>query len=234
MMRAWIVAVGLSLAFLGFQPAAVWAAGAVTLSPTKLSVKGKAASLTVVNDSDTPSLFQVDTLAWTAALPAMETMSTNELIAVPVVFEVPAGGRQVVRLGLREPITGGLEKTYRLILTEVPTGQGPSGGVAFNFRYSLPVFVTPADALARPVWSIIETRQGPVVELANQGTAHLHLEAIRIESADGDPIVSQQEQAYLLPEEVKRWSLDRRSVDRNQIHIRASSNLGILEATLQP
>jgi hypothetical protein len=80
---------------------------------------------------------------------------TRGLLAVPAVFNLAAGARQVIRVASREAAASDIETAYRLLITEVPTATPETAaGIRFALRLSLPVFITPPGAVAAPEWTL--------------------------------------------------------------------------------
>ena len=126
-------------------------AATLQVSPVRITISadGKAGVVRLHNQSDVPTLVQVEALAWNDAADLAEVPRTNEILAVPPVFEIAAGAEQLIRLALRKPLTTDTEAAYRLLITEVPRAVGDgTEGVSFALRLNLPVFVTPEGALA--------------------------------------------------------------------------------------
>ena len=102
-------------------------------------------------------MVQVQTFAWPRSPASADLEPTRDLLAVPPVFELAGNAQQIIRVALRGAAAGEREQAYRLLITEVPRGGAPGTGVRFALRLSLPVFVTPAGAEPRPVWSLRRT-----------------------------------------------------------------------------
>lgn len=181
-------------------------AGSFTVVPTRLVLEAgrQSASLSVRNDGQDPVLVQIEPLRWTRAVPAIETVPADELLAVPTVFRLAPGGEQTVRVGLRRPFQGEQEATYRLLVSEVPTPQAaPEGGVRFALRFSIPVFVTPAQALPRLVPELVQRDGRWLLLLHNRGTAHLRLAAMRLFRTGGNTPLVEADPGYLLAGETR-------------------------------
>ncbi|MDA8656068.1 fimbria/pilus periplasmic chaperone [Luminiphilus sp.] len=77
-------------------------------------------ALTVRNDGTEPASLQMEMLNWSQAQGQDVLTPTRELLANPPIFTVPAGGSQLVRVGLRRAPDGQRELTYRIVLQELP------------------------------------------------------------------------------------------------------------------
>ena len=102
--------------------ASVASAASLGVSPVRvtLSESQSMGSLTVRNDGTEPASLQMEMLNWSQAEGQDVLMPTRELLANPPIFTVPAGGSQLVRVGLRRAPDGQRELTYRLVLQELP------------------------------------------------------------------------------------------------------------------
>ena len=187
------------------------AAAALSVAPTRLELAPGIGSdaVTLRNDGDRSVLVQVDTFRWTGPLNDEALEPTRELLAVPSVFRVPPGARQVIRVALRKPFAGTVEEAYRLLIAEVPEeDDGQRGGVRFALRLSLPVFVTPPGAQARPEWSLRRRGNGYLLVLRNTGNAHIRIRSLRLRSQSGDVVIAPDEPAaYVLAGGRHVWKL---------------------------
>ena len=109
----------------------VWAsvakAASFGVSPVRvtLSESQSMGALTVRNDGTEPASLQMEMLNWSQAQGQDVLTPTRELLANPPIFTVPAGGSQLVRVGLRRAPDGQRELTYRIVLQELPPPQIP-------------------------------------------------------------------------------------------------------------
>ena len=152
------------------------------VSPTRLELDpGRPAGvLTITNDGEAPLLLQIETFAWRAGVATADLEPTREIVAVPPMVKLAPGERQIVRVARRRSETPAVEETYRILVTEVPSGDPAAGGVRLALRMSLPVFVTPPGARAEPRWRIERGPQGSVLVVANRGRAHLHIRQLEL------------------------------------------------------
>src|SRR4029079_19830605 len=65
---------------------------------------------------------------------------TTDLLASPPIFELVPGGVQTVRLALRRPADPDRERSYRIVVSEVPGPPQPAfTGAQFALKLRLPV-----------------------------------------------------------------------------------------------
>ncbi len=118
----------------------------------------------------------------------------------PTLLSVPPGASRILRVGtLSAPEAQ--EATYRLLVTELPKGDGPKGQIAMRLRMSIPVFLTPKGATAEPALSELAVVDGAVqVTLRNTGTAHTRARTVRLtaEAADGTALLDRALPAWYL------------------------------------
>jgi len=149
----------------------------VHVAPVMVTLTGSdtITSVRVRNGRDAPVAFEVEAFQWTQANGADVLVRSAELLIAPGVFEVAAGGEQIVRLGVRAPAEH-TERAFRILLREIPRPRN-AGGLAFALEFSLPVFVSPPAARADVEARIEQGEGGPVLRLANLGAAHVQLSA---------------------------------------------------------
>ncbi len=178
----------------------------VTLSETQ-----QMGAVTVRNDSIEPVSMQLEVLNWSQEAGKDVLTPSRELLANPPIFTVPAGGSQLVRVGLRRAPDGQRELTYRIALQELPPPPKPDFmGSRMLMRVSLPVFVLP-EVDAKPVlrWQATRTSQGGLkVSLTNNGNAHIQIANFKLSMpGSAQPWVTKQSSEYVLPGQSRDWNL---------------------------
>jgi fimbrial chaperone protein len=186
-------------------------AGSIAVSPVRLDLSARQ-PVTVVkvrNDGTEPSVVQLDIVSW--AQDATEDVygATSELLATPPIFTVPAGGSQVVRVGLRRGPDAERELTYRLFLQEIPPAAEPGfQGMRMALRIGVPVFVAPnAKAKQELRWRAVMAAGGGIkVSLANSGTEHVKIADLQLAMVDGGHASQvQRVSTYVLPGQSREW-----------------------------
>lgn len=158
---------------------------AITISPVliELTPSQRVVSVTISNPSDQAMNFQVETLAWSQPDGSNHFEPTEDLLVAPPIAEIPPQGSQIFRVMLRQPLSGTVEQTYRLVLEDVSEVLNPEPGVvAIRFRHNLPVYVTlPGEAKAAPRWSRCAAAAGKgCVRLDNDGSRRLRVSALTV------------------------------------------------------
>lgn len=209
-------------------------ATSLSVAPTRvdLTADARSGSVSLDNTGDLATTVQVQTFAWRGGNSIEELEPTRGLLAVPAVFNLPAGGRQVIRVASREDVPGNVETAYRIVITEVPsTGPDSAAGIRFALRLSLPVFITPRDAVAVPTWTA--SADGRSLDVRNEGTAHLHVRRLVIrDQASGSVLTSIDSPSYVLAQTAHSWP-DVLPAGGRAVLVEAQTNLGALSVVLE-
>ena len=193
--------------------ASVASAASLGVSPVRvtLSESQSMGAFTVRNDGTEPASLQMEMLNWSQAEGQDVLTPTRELLANPPIFTVPAGGSQLVRVGLRRAPDGQRELTYRIVLQELPPPPNPDfNGTRMLMRISLPVFVLPKiDAKPVLLWQATRTPQGALkISLTNNGNAHIQIANFKLSlPGSAQPWVTRESAEYVLPGQGRDWNL---------------------------
>ena len=162
-------------------------ATSVDINPVRVDLAGqnRPAELRLTNTGDAELSVQVDALAWEQDLDGADQLTeTDELLAVPPLFTIAPGDRQIVRIGYLGEPPGAFEKSFRLLVTELasPAEQNDGGsGLAMRMRFSIPAFVAPSLGAARgeiELRDVASVDGRTVVTIANSGTGHVRLSRV--------------------------------------------------------
>lgn len=194
--------------FLSLATAGMSEAASLAVSPIRVEVLQPASSgaVTLRNESARPIVGQVRVFEWTLRDGKDNFATTDHVIASPPIVQIAAGSEALVRL-IRiqgEPING--EKSYRLVVDEVPDANRVRNmGVNLAIRYALPLFFVHPDASpSRLVWSI-ENRSGRrVLVAANSGDrsvriSDLSIGGVKISSGLAGYVLGRSERVFDLP-----------------------------------
>jgi fimbrial chaperone protein len=181
-----------------------------------LAPAARSAELKLTNVSNAALSVQVDVREWSQDFDGSEQLAdTRALLVVPPIFTIPPGERQIVRIGKLGAPAEDVEKSFRVLVTELAGARAENVAPALNMRLrlSIPVFVAP---IARPaaadiaVEDVAATEDGTRVTLHNTGNAHAKIERIDVRS-DGDwsalPVETVSSLRYLLPDARARLAL---------------------------
>ena len=176
-----------------------------------LSENQKMGTLTLRNGGTEPMSMQLEVLNWSQEEGNGVFTPTRELIVNPPIFTIPAGGSQLIRVGLRRAPDAQRELTYRIFLQELPPPPSPDfQGAKMLMRVSLPVFVLPK-VTAKPVlrWHAVRTSDGALkISLSNSGNAHIQIANFSLSlPGSAQPWITQQTSNYVLIGQSFDWIL---------------------------
>lgn len=173
-------------------PAPVAAAG-LQVSPVSVTLTAQetADGLTLSNVGDATVHAQVRVYRWRQGAEGdVLEPSTGLAISPPMVALEPGRSQlvRVIRTG-QVPTAGAAEDAYRIVVDELPIADPDArGGLAFVFRYSLPVFVEPAGPEAKPelAWKLVEVDGRIALEVRNSGRKHAQVADVAVRWSDGE------------------------------------------------
>lgn len=186
-------------------------AGAQALLVEPVSIRlapGQMASaLTVTNQGDTDSAFQIRGYVWSQEGDEDKLAPTDELLVSPPIGTIAAGASQVVRVVLRHPPQD-REATYRILFDQIPPPAAP-GTVRIALRLSIPIFALPATRAAPHLqWRIVREKDAAYLVGVNDGNAHERVREIAVAVADGVTLKADANQLpYILAGATRRWRL---------------------------
>jgi fimbrial chaperone protein len=221
-------------------------AGSFSVSPLRIdfSSVAKTGALTVRSQQDGDVMLEVQVMLWEQVDGKDRLTPTRDVLVSPVVFSLPPNGSQLVRVALQRPVDPQRELSYRLILAEVPP-QVQQGFTGLNvaLRMSLPIFVA-AIAATEPAieWTAMRRPGGALDVVArNSGNAHARVLNFSVAPiADTDEPVREQVAAYILPDQVRTWTLDipqkdgSSGTDWRRLRVKGASEAGDFELEISP
>ncbi|MCW0385836.1 hypothetical protein NB722_000375 [Xanthomonas sacchari] len=190
-------------------------AAGVRISPTlvQLAPGETSTDIWLSNTQDRHWQAQVTVYRWRQSDGMDDLESTDEVRASPQSIDIPAQGRQLLRLVRTGPASAN-EGAYRLVLEErtapPDTGAPATQAAPLLLRYSTPVFLSPADPAAAPRLSahLIAGARGPELVVHNRGSAHARLSDLSFVGADGrTQTLFPSLAGYILAGDYKRWPL---------------------------
>lgn len=158
-------------------------------SPVRIYLGPEARSelVTLSNHGDRTVRLQVVAQAWSESPLGEQLLApTDELVVFPSLLTLGPGESRQVRVGV-VGVPATREATYRVIVTELPEPDLPGAphGVVIRTRLSLPVFATPAAAVAHPrVTDLVLGPDGLDFTLVNDGTRHARVGALEVTFED--------------------------------------------------
>ncbi|MGA3400441.1 MAG: molecular chaperone [Acetobacteraceae bacterium] len=216
-------------------------AASLEISPVLVTLAAgqTAATIEVTNHGGAPSAIQARVYRWTQAGDDDALAPTHDIIVSPPIFTIADGGSQTMRLLLRGGIAAGAERSYRLLLDEVPPPNMQNRHVVFALRLSLPVIVR-ASSSGRPTlqWRAQRGASGQTMLTAsNAGAAYDKVRAIDVTLADGShpKVVSRGTNSYILGGAERHWIVqDPHGGPGGPLHLSVTSLTGKSELILTP
>ncbi len=183
------------------------------ISPVSIAFRATqtAAGVTLQNFGDTPLHGQVRVFTWDQKDGEDVLVPATDVVASPPIMEVAPKASQTVRLVRRNGAAPAREQTYRILIDEIPRGDGAATGVAIRLQYSVPVFVAPPDDAAAPrlAWSVVEKGGAWYLRARNEGSLHARIGATTLRTASGKEIqLGKGLLGYALAGRAREWRLD--------------------------
>ncbi len=149
-------------------------AGQLTVAPIRLTMSPTQpnATFTLTNGSNEDGFYQLQLFAWEQENGETALKRQQDLIITPPVTMIPGNSDQVVRVVRQRPTVSDREKSYRLIISEVPDTESERGAqLKVLLRLSVPVFA--GDKSQTHALSV--TRQQNRFVIHNHGDGHARL-----------------------------------------------------------
>jgi fimbrial chaperone protein len=165
--------------------------------------------LRLTNKGDSDLRLQVHAVKWSTDGHIETQVNTDEVILNPPIFTIKPGQQQFLRFGLRSVTQTAKEQSYRLIVDEIPdkTSVGEKLGLRTVLRVSIPVFINPVQKNVHVIWHLVRKGQQYILVADNSGDTHIKINGFAIVDDKGTPIVTNNDPAYILPEQRKEWPL---------------------------
>jgi fimbrial chaperone protein len=193
-------------------------AGSLSVMPVvvALSAHKVREAITVTNQGAERVTTHVDVVSWTQSDGKDVFAPTTDVLLNPGVFTLEPGQAQVLRLGWRGQPPIDSERTYRILLREVPPAaptQTPPGALPSQVRVLLelriPIYVAPHQVVHRPEW---QTRRvdGDTLEVRfrNQSNVHTVVHGLQLASGSGAPLGAPLDvHAAVLAGQERLWTL---------------------------
>jgi fimbrial chaperone protein len=202
-----------SLISLGCLLATKVDAASLEISPVMvtLATGQTAAVIEVQNRGDSATAVQARAYSWTQAGDDDALTPTHDIILSPPIFTLPRGASQTVRLLLRGGGGAGGERSYRLLLDEVPAANAGNKQIVIALRVSLPVIAASASPTPPTLQWRAERGAGgeTVLTAVNTGQAYDRVGAIDVTLSDGShpKVVARGTNTYVLPAAQRHWSV---------------------------
>jgi fimbrial chaperone protein len=163
-------------------------ANSFQVSPIRVNLVPNESStlITLHNESKDRLRLQVSVSAWEENKSGeMVLIPTEEIIFYPTLLTLNPGDQRNVRVGTKNAVVE-KEKSFRIFIEELPSQVTlTTTGVRLLTRMSVPIFIRPAKAQARPGVEQMALRAPEFsFELKNNGNAHFQPRQILVKGAD--------------------------------------------------
>ena len=182
---------------------------AITPINVQMGPGQRAAVLTIVNQGDRETSFQIRAFGWQQNQAGDDQLApTDELLASPPLATVAPGATQIVRLVLRHPPQT-REATYRILFDQL-TPPAEAGRVHVALRLSIPVFAEPTGHLTPDVrWRIVNQEGKLWLVAANNGSRHETFRDMALRTADGGSFkIVVKSPPHILAGGTRRWLIE--------------------------
>lgn len=155
-------------------------ASAYVVSPVSLtlSTDTPAGVFRLVNQDSHGIRISIGAKTWTQEDGQNRQRDTTELIVSPQLADIPAGGTQLIRVGLRDIHAIARERSYRLLFQDLPqSGYGDPASARVWVDYSIPVFFVPEQPAGPQLEYRLRKTDASTLTLtiANNGDVHAKL-----------------------------------------------------------
>lgn len=193
------------------------------VAPVRIYMKTRERSvaLTVFNNSDEELLVQSELFTWRQSPAGEEQMEqTDEVALSPPIARIPANSRQVFRLVRIGPPPVDEERTYRIILREVPEATRSANakkGVQLAMAFSLPIFMLPNSGKTVLICSAGSAKADSLrVICENKGNIHTLIHTLTVTDSTGAKQARLEPAGYVLPGAKRTFELKASSTLRLQ------------------
>ncbi len=237
-MRKIIKAISTSLTLIATCAPVSAASLQVTPINIEVAAPGAATTVTLNNPGTTPLKAQIRVYRWSLVNGQEHLEPATDVIASPPVAALQPKTDYTVRLVRlsKQPVT--VEETYRLLIDEIPDKSNASGVVvAMAFRYSIPVFFTPANpGNGALTWSATRQNGKLFVSATNSGTRRVRLADLSVGDGNGkSTVIAKGLAGYVLARSSKSWVAPDVSKSANSpLLIEAQGDNGPINASALP
>lgn len=212
----WVIPVGAMLCALSAQ------AGSLSVMPVVVALSDHKVreAITVTNQGDERVTTHVDVVSWTQSDGKDIFAPTTDVLLNPGVFTLEPGQVQVLRLGWRGQPPLDTERSYRILLREVPPAaptQAPSTSLAgalpsqvrVLLELRIPIYVAPRQVVHRPEWQTRRVDGDTLdVHFSNLSNVHTVVHDLQLVSGSGAPLGDPLDvHAAVLAGQERHWSL---------------------------
>ena len=168
-----------------------------------------ATTIEVANRGGVAAAIQLRAFAWSQDGDKDVLTPTQDIILSPPIFTLAKDASQTIRLLLRRGAKAAGERTYRLLIDEVPPTNASAQQVQVAMRVSLPMIVGAPVPKARPLqWRARRDASGRItLSATNGGTAFDRVQSIGVTTPDGvqRDVSTSATNSYVLAGAQRNW-----------------------------
>ncbi len=212
-------------------------AGAFSVSPVRVILTGDhpVIAMTVQNSEPEPTVIQLELVEWSQKDGKDIYLPTKDLLATPPIFTLPANGKQIIRIGLRKPLSQANELTYRIFLHEIPGPPKPNfQGLRVALKISVPIFIPSTSAPTHLLRWTAKVDQGNRLKISavNVGNTHLQISNIKISTPNNQQVAIQSTAAYVLPTQKREWFFTPDHMPQGLLKLSVKTDAGDIQTQL--
>jgi fimbrial chaperone protein len=192
-------------------------AGLFSVTPVRIYMvpRDRAVAITITNEGDEELVMQADLFEWKQKPDGEDELTlTEDLILSPPIMKLAPKARQVVRLAVLNRAPTPDQRTYRMIVREVPEAKPAEKTVQLQIAlaFNMPVFITPPTAKRQLTCGVERAATNAVRAVCeNTGNAYAQPREFVLSSGAGEKLAARDSGGYILPA-IKR-SFDIRRAD---------------------
>lgn len=213
-------------------------AGQLKLSTIRIDLSDKqpSAVLTLTNTGTSRTLVHLRMMNWSQIAGGDRLEATDTLLVNPPIADILPGAQQVVRIGYGGALQTPNERTFRLLIEEVPLQDATGGqGVETILKISMPIFLAPQSPASTVLGAALADKGNPAVFLVNRGTKHARFSDYTIIGRGGAAGTSHKTSGYVLPGTWMSFRLDEKDLALpSPEKIRLTTDSGPLEIPFDP
>jgi len=236
--KRWLAGLGLSLIAFAAQ------AASLSVNPVRVTLDDpqQIRQVQLRNAGDEPLVLQVSVKDLSIGDNRENYADTDALVINPPIFTIEPGEKQIIRLGLKNPVPVETEQAFRIFLEQSPASARASDDgmkptkIQVNLRVGIPVFVSPIQPMPRTIeWQMERKNDGDVrVYAVNRGNIHARISRVSLLDEHGEVLAESHGLTYLLPGSRRSWTLKLTTGAGKPHHLRFRDQRGSAEAALPP
>ena len=197
------------LFFFGWQ---ISQAASLNVSPVRIHLdeETKSATVEVRNTGTRVTSMHVDIVGWSQTEDGIDIYEpSDDLIAVPPIFRLEPGAKQIVRIGLFGEQSA-QEESFRVFFSELPEEQPDRPQVSqirMRLRIGIPVFVTSLEVPNPRLEMIYSVRNDEKLRVKFQNLGNTHVQVKWLYALEDGDVIADTAGAYILPGTTREFEL---------------------------